>query len=360
MAVLAVVLYFILRYHGAELGAPADPSEPYSAARPEWYFLFLFQFLKYFPGGTEIWGAIVIPTLLMIIVVAMPILGRWRLGHRFNVGFLFVVLAGAGLLTYLAKNEDSHNAEYVVAAKQAEEDARRVSELAESPSGIPPAGAVTLLRDDPMTQGAKLFAKNCASCHRFGPETAESAKKGAPAASNLKDFASREWLTEFLNPKNIDSPEFFGGTKLKDGKMVKFVKKTVANFSPEERADLQKVIMALSAEAHLKSQEGADARDAATIAEGRKLIASDAMRCTECHQFHQKNDEATAPELTGYGSRDWLIGMISNPKHERYYGDRNDRMPAFGADKVLDEKQIGLIVDWLRRDWYEPQQQAAK
>jgi ubiquinol-cytochrome c reductase cytochrome b subunit len=30
---------------GAELGAPADPSESYAAARPEWYFLFLFQFL---------------------------------------------------------------------------------------------------------------------------------------------------------------------------------------------------------------------------------------------------------------------------------------------------------------------------
>jgi quinol-cytochrome oxidoreductase complex cytochrome b subunit len=31
-------------------------SEPYSAARPEWYFLFLFQFLKFFPGGTEVWA----------------------------------------------------------------------------------------------------------------------------------------------------------------------------------------------------------------------------------------------------------------------------------------------------------------
>ncbi|MBI3191514.1 MAG: cytochrome b N-terminal domain-containing protein, partial [Pedosphaera parvula] len=44
---------------GVELGAPADPSEQYSAARPEWFMLFLFQLLKYFPGGTEIWGAVV-------------------------------------------------------------------------------------------------------------------------------------------------------------------------------------------------------------------------------------------------------------------------------------------------------------
>ena len=360
LAVLAVVLFFILRFHGAELGAPADPSEPYSAARPEWYFLFLFQFLKYFPGGTEIWGAIVIPTILIGIVFAMPIIGRWKLGHRFNVGLLFCLIAGAGLLTYLAKNEDSGNQEYKIAVKQAEEDAHRVKELAESPSGIPPAGAVTLLRDDAKTLGPKLFAKNCANCHRFGAgDGMGGTPKGDPAASNLKDFGSREWLTEFLNPDRIDKPEHFGGTKFKDGKMVKFVKKTVANFSSEEKEQLKKVIMAVSAEAHLKVQEGADARDVAAIEEGRKLIASEAMRCTECHQFRKKDEEATAPDLTGYASREWLIGIITNPKHERYYGERNDRMPAFGADKVLDEKQIGLIVDWLRKDWYEPAQQAA-
>jgi len=38
---------------GAELGAPADPTEPYPAARPEWYFLFMFQTLKYIPS--QIW-----------------------------------------------------------------------------------------------------------------------------------------------------------------------------------------------------------------------------------------------------------------------------------------------------------------
>src|SRR5207253_3051006 len=110
LAVLATVLFFILRPRlfsphgapGAELGAPADPSEPYSAARPDWYFLFLFQFLKFFPGETEVWGAIVIPSLLLGLMFLMPFIGRWQLGHRFNLGFLCCLLAGAGLLTYLA------------------------------------------------------------------------------------------------------------------------------------------------------------------------------------------------------------------------------------------------------------------
>src|SRR5881296_2298076 len=47
LAVMAAVLFLIILPRlsgeplGAELAAPADPSENYSAARPEWYFLFL-------------------------------------------------------------------------------------------------------------------------------------------------------------------------------------------------------------------------------------------------------------------------------------------------------------------------------
>src|SRR5205085_5047549 len=129
---------------------------------------------------------------------------------------------------------------------------------------------------------------------------------------------------------------------------VKFVKKSVAGFSADEKEQLKKVIMAVSAEANLKLQEGADARDIAMIEEGRKLIATEAMRCTECHQFRKKDEDATAPNLTGYGSREWLIGIISNPKHERFYGKRNDRMPAFAEEKILDVRSIELLPDWLR------------
>jgi mono/diheme cytochrome c family protein len=34
-------------------------------------------------------------------------------------------------------------------------------------------------------------------------------------------------------------------------------------------------------------------------------------------------------------------------------------MPAFGANQVLTEQQIGLIADWLRGSWYEPSTQTA-
>ena len=363
LAVLATVLFLVLRpwlFHtgedlGAELAAPADPSETYSAARPEWYFLFLFEFLKFFPGGTEIWGAIVIPGLIMLIIFLMPIVGRWNLGHRFNVGLSFSLLGGVVFLTFLAVTKDRRDPAFGAAVEEARRNAERVKVLARSPSGIPREGAVTLLRNDPLTQGPKLFAKNCAGCHRYeGHDGAGNKPKDEPSASDLKGFASREWLAELLDPQRIDSPHYFGGTKFKEGKMVKFVKKDIAGFSPEQKEQLKKVIAALSAEAGLDSQSVLDRRETALIDEGRTLIASEFMRCTECHQFQKADEDATAPDLTGYGSSDWLVEFISRPAHPRFYGKRNDRMPAFGEDKVLDDHAIRLIADWLRGDWYEP------
>ncbi len=364
LAVLAAVLFLIVRQRlfsshgqlGAELGAPADPSEPYSAARPEWYFLFLYQFLKYFPGESEIWGAFIIPALVLGGVFLMPFLAKWKLGHRFNLGLLWAVLAGAGLLTYLALAEDQQSATYLAGVREAERGAERVKILAKSPAGIPGSGAATLLRNDPYIQGPKLFSKHCASCHRFGGDDATGKiPHDPPAAADLKGFATREWIAGLLDPEKIDAPHYFGATKFNEGKMVKFVKKEVPAYSPVQAYNLKKVIAALSAEAQLKSQIEIDQQDAALISEGRSLLRTE-FRCAECHQFRKKDEDATAPDLTGYGSRRWIVGLLTNPKHPAYYGKRNDRMPAFGDEKILDPQAIGLLADWLRGQWYEPAQ----
>ncbi len=356
LAVLLVVLFLIFRFHGAELGAPADPSEQFSAARPEWYFLFLFELLKYFPGGTEIWGAIVIPGVLMGILAAMPFVGNWKLGHRFNVTFLWAMLVGIGALTFLALKADRGNPDYHAAVLAAERDAHRAVLLAQSPEGIPPTGAVTLLRQDAFTQGPKLFAKNCASCHRYdGHDGVGGQPKDAPSAADLKGFASREWLTGLLDPEKITTPHYFGGSKLQGGKMAKFVKNDVVAFSAEAKTDLAKALTALSAEARLKTQHAADQRDASLIQSGTKALIGTTLGCMDCHKFHDSGEElGSAPDLTGYGSREWLIDFIHNPEHPRFYGSRNDRMPAFGEEKQLTTQEIGLITDWLRGEWYEP------
>ena len=68
---------------------------------------------------------------------------------------------------------------------------------------------------------------------------------------------------------------------------------------------------------------------------------------------------AKGPDLTGYGSRDWLIGIIGNPAHKRFYGKENDRMPAYAESatdakkNVLSRQELELLADWLRGEWYE-------
>ncbi len=362
LAVFAFILLFVVKgqilgdgHLGASLGAPAEPSEPYAAARPEWYFLFLFQFLKYFPGEKEIYGALVIPGAVMGFICLMPFIGRWRIGHAFNLLVMYGLLGGIAFLTVQAINEDRSKQDYILAVKAAEEAAERVKVLAMAPTGIPVNGAVTLLREDPLTQGPKLFAAHCASCHRYGGHDGQGHDIADEAsAPDLEGFASRAWLTELLSPEHFASDKFFGKTKFADGKMAKFLNRKVSKFDDEEKAQLAKAIMALSAEAALPAQAEQDLADADQIAAGKDHLLDD-IGCADCHEFHFEDEDATAPDLTGYGSREWLVKMISDPTQESHYGESNDRMPPFEPDGVLSAREIGLLADWLRGDWYAPE-----
>ncbi len=349
LAVMAAVLYLVIRTGGAPLGAPADPSEPYAAARPEWYFMFLFQWLKYFPAGTEVIGAIVVPGLVVTLVALMPFLGRWRLGHRFNLGLTGALLGGVALLTWQAYAQDRADPDFVAAQRQAESDAARIAELARRPDGIPPQGALALLRGDPVTQGPRLFADRCASCHTYdGHDGLGNRLAEPPTAADLKGFASREWLTGLLDPDQVATPRYFGGTAFARGRMVRMVQSRVAGFDDARRADLAKVVKALSAEAALPGQAALDQADQDEIAEGAALLASPPIACTECHEYHGAVERSLGPVLTGYGSPEWLADIIRDASHPRFYGDRNDRMPAFGPDEILTEAEIGMLVRWLR------------
>ena len=68
--------------------------------------MFLFQLLKYFPGSSEISGAIVIPGIVMTVLALLPFIGRSNIGHQFSRAFIVFLLAAAAVLTCLAWSED--------------------------------------------------------------------------------------------------------------------------------------------------------------------------------------------------------------------------------------------------------------
>ncbi len=353
LAVMATVLILVFWTGGAHLGAPADPTEPFAAARPEWYFMFLFQWLKYFPAGWEVFGAMIVPGAIVTVVALMPIIGNWELGHRFNLGLVGALVLGVGLLTVVAYAEDRADPDVAIAKAEAEAAAYRVRELASAPSGIPPLGALELLRNDPLTQGPKLFSSNCASCHTVqGHDGLGQPPVDDPSAADLEGFGSREWVEGLFDPARVGTLEYFGGTAFRTGEMVRFVQRGIPNaWSDAQREELPYVKKWLSAEAGLTHQAQVDSLEAADIQRGRDAVMNEVVNCLDCHTVDGAGEQ-NGPDLTGWGSRDWMIRMLDNPEHPTLYGESNDRMPAFGVDEILTDREMGMIVDWLRKDWY--------
>jgi ubiquinol-cytochrome c reductase cytochrome b subunit len=84
---------------GAPLEAQADPTNTSYIPRPEWYFLFLFQLLRYFPGQLEWVGVVILPLLAVLALILLPFLdrGRERRLERRPVAALVAVVLAAGV-----------------------------------------------------------------------------------------------------------------------------------------------------------------------------------------------------------------------------------------------------------------------
>jgi mono/diheme cytochrome c family protein len=137
-ALVALLVFILLAALATLVGAPlearADPADSSYTPRPEWYFLFLFQMLKYFPGSLEVVGVFVLPTLVILLLLMLPFIDRSAKRHFLNrpviTGVTTILTVAILLLT--------------------------VQALLEVP---PPAETA---RGDVT---AALYAQNCASCH---------------------------------------------------------------------------------------------------------------------------------------------------------------------------------------------------
>lgn len=372
LAVLAVVIgltvYFRTQHGGVDLAAPADRAKNYDAARPEWYFLFLFQFLKLFNWGEgwahvgELVGAIVVPGVVVLVMFLMPFTGRTRIGHAFNAAFLLLLLAGAGLLTALAVLEDRDSQEYKNAVWVAEQEAELAQHLAAQ--GIPKAGAAEMMRTHPQAIALSVITEQCLQCHSYDDGLGGGFIKANPSAPNLFDFGRAEWAEGILDPERIASPHFFGNTQLAEGEMAKWVKGTTTDYTPMAEAtddegnllytpdNRVKVAQALATEAGFADENDED------VKLGRTLIGN-ANGCAQCHEFRDPNTGGSAPRLTGWGSAEWLKGMISDPGGDGFYSHLDaemQRMPKFeDLTKNLTPQQraqvLDYVVSWLRREW---------
>ena len=129
---------------GVAVEPPADPSDSSYVPRPEWYFLFLFEMLKYFPGAIEWVGTVIIPAVAILALLLLPFYDRnpvryWK-KRKLPTVIMGIVVVGIIVLTIMA----------VVSTPPQEEV------------------EVTQTLSDQIVAGQDLYSIHCVECH--GPD----------------------------------------------------------------------------------------------------------------------------------------------------------------------------------------------
>jgi mono/diheme cytochrome c family protein len=150
---LFIILVIMATWIGVSQEPKADPSDSAYVPRPEWYFLFLFQLLKYFPGSLEWLGTTIIPIIAVLALFLLPFFDRnskrfWK-SRPWAIGIMSVAVVGIVALTVMA-----------VVTTPAQEVTGTI------------AGTVP----EQILAGQDLYSINCTECH--GPNGEGGEVKG--------------------------------------------------------------------------------------------------------------------------------------------------------------------------------------
>jgi mono/diheme cytochrome c family protein len=225
LGILIALAYFL----GAPLEARANPADTTYTPRPEWYFLFLFQLLKYFPGKLEVLGVIAIPTLVILALIFLPFIDRSKDRHFLRrpvvTGVTTLLVVGVGFLTVQAVREApppvaSTEGDAVAALYAANCAPCHGAQINVPPGtnlheviaqgvhgqGMPAwSGDLSTDQIDALAgfilspQGSQLFTDNCADCHDI-----TELVSGDPA--QIK--AAVESSASFAPHQGVDVPDF--------------------------------------------------------------------------------------------------------------------------------------------------------
>jgi ubiquinol-cytochrome c reductase cytochrome b subunit len=174
-ALLIIGLGFLCFFVPMELGPPANPADAQYIPRPEWYYLPIFQWLKYWHGSAAIVGVLVIPAIVVLAIIALPFLDRsterrpWKRPAAMGA-YVFVVfsLVGLGLRSDYLDRHDAGVAQQLAKQRAEEREYARKPFEPELSSASLTAANVTLA--DPLAaKGKTIFEmQSCNACHGDG------------------------------------------------------------------------------------------------------------------------------------------------------------------------------------------------
>jgi quinol-cytochrome oxidoreductase complex cytochrome b subunit/mono/diheme cytochrome c family protein len=280
---------------GANLDAPADPARPYPA-RPEWYFLFLFQLLKYFEGEHEVIGTVLIPTGVVLLLAALPLLGHGRLrpfGHVFGVVVVTGLLVGVACLTCLAVRDDLDDL-------VARELVGRIGTVL-----MPAAGAVLLSFLGLLALLPRGAFRSAVSGVGMVVVTALLAGSGVLFLGALGKVTLSDQVKGYLRQHLTESEEHTKSAK-------KFLEEVgVAEKSAGRAINLASAGVPADGAVYLLRRD--------PLTQGPKLFE---QHCATCHtygdEFRRENSKAS--DLAGFGTEEWVRDLLRDPDDPRFFG----------------------------------------
>lgn len=271
-----VLLFIAALLMDAPLGRLADPTDSTYVPRPEWYFLFLFQLLKFFEGALEPVGTVVLPTLAVLVLFCVPFLDRRQaktLRRRtFAIAITAVAFAGWGALTLAAVRSTP-----------------KPDGASEPGSVLVPSGSTTLSAEE--TAGIGYFREeHCESCHNL----LDGQPKPGPTLAHEGPHRSAEWMIQhFRNP----------------GEVIPGSNMPPIHLGLPELNALSAFLLRLTPE---NAQKLVDAPP--EIVEGAQVYVT--SLCASCHKVNGVGGES-GPPLNGVGSRrprDWIERHFEAPQ----------------------------------------------
>ena len=172
---LFILLIGLAVFVGVPNEPKADPNDTSYIPRPEWYFLFLFQLLKYFPGKIEWIGTAVLPGLAVLTLFLLPFIDRNPHRHwskrKVALSVMGVIVSGMVVLTILAA---------VTTPPQAE------------------VSAATTISEQ-MALGEELYGLHCVECHGAEGEGGEITSVAGLEGVILKPINDQDVMYPFTD-----------------------------------------------------------------------------------------------------------------------------------------------------------------
>ena len=279
----------------------ADPTDTTYIPRPEWYFLFLFQTLKFFKGSLEVIGAIVLPTLAILGLFLIPFIDRGpmiRLSKR-TFAMLVVAIAGLGW------------AGLTVAAVSSTPKSGITAEVTSDTTS-----AWQLLTPEQLAGVAYFRQENCKACHPGGGKNGI----GPNLTRMTAEHRNAAWMIpHFKRPSVIVPGSSMPPVRLADAQL-----NALSSF-------LEK-LTASNEEALLSAPEPA-ARGAALY---------HATHCNSCHKVNGAG-VTLGPALNGVAARrdkEWLERHFRDPQGM----SKGSIMPVYN----FSEKDMGDMIAYLQ------------